>query len=93
VVWQSAIGTRIHATDERGDRASYVALVEVIEGSLLALLDVFLARHVNCQGSIHFRHPQNLLEKSADQFERRALIRLLERRQTKFFDPVWELGH
>src|SRR5215467_2318956 len=41
VVWQSAIGTGIHGTDERGDCVSEIALVEIIEGSLLAPLDIF----------------------------------------------------
>ncbi|MCK1707829.1 MULTISPECIES: hypothetical protein [unclassified Bradyrhizobium] len=57
VVWQLAIGTRVHIADKRGDRVLKVALVEMIEGSLLAPLDIFVARHVNFQGTLHFRLP------------------------------------
>jgi hypothetical protein len=53
-VWQATIGTGIHTADERGDRAFQIALVEIIEGSLLAPQNVFFARHVNDEGSIHF---------------------------------------
>jgi hypothetical protein len=85
VVWQSAIGTGIHGTDERGDCVSEIALVEIVEGSLLAPLDVFFARHVDDQGSVHVRHPKNLFMKIVDEFGRTAPIRLLQMRRTDIF--------
>jgi hypothetical protein len=56
-----AIGPGVHIADERGNRVFYIALVEVFEGSLLAPLDIFFARHVHYQGTIYFKHPQNPL--------------------------------
>jgi hypothetical protein len=57
LVWQFAIGTRIHIAGERVDRVSKIAAIEIIEGSLLAPLDIFVARHVSYQGTFHFRLP------------------------------------
>jgi hypothetical protein len=39
VVWQF---TGIHSADKRGDRVLQVVAVEIIEGSLLAPLDIFI---------------------------------------------------
>jgi hypothetical protein len=57
VLWQLAIGTGIHIANERGDRVSKIVSVEIIEGSLLAPLDIFVARHVSYQGTIQFGSP------------------------------------
>jgi hypothetical protein len=47
VVWQLAIGTRVHSLDKGGDRVLKITSVEMIESSLLAPLDIFVARHLN----------------------------------------------
>jgi hypothetical protein len=57
VVWQFAIGTRVHVADKRGDRVLKIASVEMIEGPLLAPLDIFVSRHLNSQGTFHFASP------------------------------------
>ena len=55
VVWQFAIGTGAHVVNERGNRVSELASVEIIEGSLLAPRHILLA--VTYQGTIHFTSP------------------------------------
>ena len=57
VVWQFAIGTGIHIVDECGDRASEIASVEIIEGSLLTPLDIFVARNIGNNRTIHLLNP------------------------------------
>src|ERR1700746_2250627 len=54
VVRQFTIGTGIHIADERGDRVFETAPVEIVEGPLLAPLDIFVARQVSYQGTFHF---------------------------------------
>jgi hypothetical protein len=69
VVWQSAIGTGIHVADERGDGVFKIALVEIIEGSLLAPLDVFVAWYVSYKGTIHFKLSPKYGLKNADRLK------------------------
>lgn len=47
VVWQLAIGKRVHIAHKRGDRVPKISSVEMIESPLLALLDIPVARHLN----------------------------------------------
>jgi len=58
VVWQLAISARVHVADEQGGCFLEIALIKITERSLLAPLDIFVARHVIYQGTIHFRFPQ-----------------------------------
>ncbi len=58
VVWQLAISARVHVADEQGGCFFQIALIKITERSLLAPLDIFVARHVIYQGTIHFRFPQ-----------------------------------
>ena len=54
VVWQFAIGTCAHIADKRADRVFKIVSVEIIEGSLLASPDIFVAWHFSYQGTIYF---------------------------------------
>jgi hypothetical protein len=54
MVWQFAIGTGVHVADEQSDSLFKIALIEIMDGSLLAPLDIFVARHIGYQGTIHF---------------------------------------
>jgi hypothetical protein len=89
-----AIGPGVHIADERGNRVFYIALVEVFEGSLLAPLDIFSRGMSIIRERSILSIPKIRYEKSVDEFERLALIRLFESRQTDPFSvAVWELGH
>jgi hypothetical protein len=50
---------------KRARRVFKIALVEIIEGSLLAPRDIFVARHVTYQGTIHFHLPMTVSDKSS----------------------------
>jgi hypothetical protein len=62
--WQFAIGTGVHIADEQGDCFLKIAPVKIIEDSLLAPLDIFVARHVSYQGTFHFRSPNLVINKT-----------------------------
>jgi hypothetical protein len=60
-----AIGPGVHIADERGNRVFYIALVEVFEGSLLAPLDIFFARHVHHQERSILSIPKSVIKKAS----------------------------
>jgi hypothetical protein len=46
--------------DDRGDRVLKIALVEIIEGSSLAPLHIFVARDISDERTAHSNHPKSI---------------------------------